>query len=193
MARVLAVVAHPDDELLGLGGTLLRHLAEGDEVHVHIECIDDLRDSWQRSVEALSMPWGVTFGGSEQLGYIVPEVTVEADIVYTHFPGDLNRDHRLVAEAVQVACRPHTADVRSLRYFETASSTEWGQPFHPTLFVNVDDYLNRKAELLTAYESEMRPWPHPRSETALRDRARYWGSVSGFRAAEAFMVGRERW
>lgn len=198
MARVLIVAAHPDDELLGVGGTLLRHVAEGDEVHVHIECLRNGRDFMERAEVAARIKHDVgysriTFGDSLQLGYTVPELVIDADIVYTHHPGDLNRDHRLVAEAVQVACRPHTANVTSLRYFETPSSTEWGSGFVPNLFVDIDAHLAEKVHLVGRYETEMRPWPHPRSEQALIDRARYWGSVSGFRAAEAFMVGRERW
>lgn len=194
--RILAVVAHPDDEVLGLGGTLLRHVKDGDSVHVHIECIDGLRDKERRIAAALVvsewMKTGLSFGESPELGYVVPDLfgLPSADIVYTHFPGDLNRDHRLVAEAVQVACRPPGPDIR---YFETPSSTEWGQPFTPNLFVDIDEHLSRKAAVLARYADEMRPWPHPRSEQAIRDRARYWGSVSGFKAAEAFVIGRERW
>ena len=198
MARVLIVAAHPDDELLGVGGTLLRHIAEGDNVNVHIECAGGLRDGYERLEIAAGIkrdvPYhAITFGQSAQLGYTVPFMAIDADIVYTHHPGDLNRDHRLVSEAVQVACRPHTANVKSLRYFETPSSTEWGSGFVPNLFVDIDTFLGEKGSLVARYETEVRPWPHPRSVQALIDRARYWGQVSGFRAAEAFQVGRERW
>lgn len=194
--RVLAVVAHPDDELLGIGGTLLRHVGQGDEVRVHIECTQFLRNSVARMTDArfvsMDAGWTVTFGNSAELGYIVPELTINADIVYTHHPGDLNRDHRLIAEAVAVATRPYTADVGSVRYFETPSSTEWGSGFTPNLFVNVEAHLGEKLHLLARYRSELRPWPHPRSVEAIQDRARYWGSISGYPAAEPFTT-RDRW
>jgi N-acetylglucosamine malate deacetylase 1 len=196
--RVVAIVAHPDDELLGLGGTLLRHVAAGDEVRIHVEVANGLRDR-QKRLEAgvvIARAIGATFGygWSTELGYLVPTIDLmDAEIVYTHHPGDLNRDHRLVSEAVRVACRPYTADVRSLRYFETPSSTEWGEGFTPNLFVDIGDHMDRKLELLGHYGSEMRPAPHPRSEESLRSRAAYWGSVSGFGAAEPFVVARERW
>jgi LmbE family N-acetylglucosaminyl deacetylase len=196
--RVLIVAAHPDDELLGVGGTLLRHLTAGDEVAVAVACGADLNNGEERIPVGRSIArdlgYSLAIGPATQLGYEVPDLPeIAADIVYTHHPGDLNRDHRLVAEAVQVACRPHTANVTSLRYFETPSSTEWGSGFVPNLFVDIDAHLAEKVHLVGRYETEMRPWPHPRSEQALIDRARYWGSVAGFRAAEAFMVGRERW
>jgi LmbE family N-acetylglucosaminyl deacetylase len=197
VGRVDVIVAHPDDEILGVGGTILRHLEDGDDVHVHIECVVGLRDGEQRVNDALAAAdqagYVLTVGSSRQLDYRVPDLVIEADIVYTHHPGDLNRDHRMVAEAVQVACRPFTAEVRSLRYFETPSSTEWGAGFAPTLFVDIDANLGSKIDLYRHYETEQRQWPHPRSPRALIDRARYWGSVSGLRAAEAFVIGRERW
>lgn len=197
--RVLVVAAHPDDELLGVGGTILRHVAAGDDVFIDILCNGSLRDYPSRVTAAYAAAndngYFVRFMGEyDQLGYVVPEVDATGyDIVYTHHPGDLNRDHRLVAEAVQVACRPYTSDVRSLRYFETPSSTEWGTGFSPNLFVGIDAYLGEKLSLLSLYESEMRDPPHPRSADALIHRARYWGSVSGSPAAEAFVIGRERW
>lgn len=143
---------------------------------------------------ALEAGYHLTIGTYSQLGYKVPELNVgSAEIVYTHHPGDLNRDHRLVAEGVQVACRPYTSDVRSLRYFETPSSTEWGEGFTPNLFVDIGDHMDRKLALLGHYAAEMRPAPHPRSDESLRSRASFWGSVSGFGAAEPFAIGRERW
>ena len=197
MARVLVVAAHPDDELLGAGGTILRHIAEGDTVHVHIECSRGLRDGERRIPTAVAIAsdvgYSITFGEAWQLGTDPRDIEVNADIVYTHHPGDLNRDHRLVAEAVRVGSRPYTADVRSLRYMETPSSSEWGDGFAPTLFVDVDAYLGEKVAYLARYTTEMRPPPHPRSEAAIVDRARYWGSLSGFRAAEPFVIARERW
>jgi LmbE family N-acetylglucosaminyl deacetylase len=202
VARVLIVAAHPDDELLGVGGTLLRHKAEGDHVTVMLlACGPDLiqREKRVATAQAISKEYGLDtrFGGALQLATTISAprlVFLYPDIVYTHHPGDLNPAHRAVSEAVQVACRPTDPDApKSLRYFETPSSTEWGSGFVPNLFVDIDAHLAEKVHLVGRYETEMRPWPHPRSEQALIDRARYWGQVSGFRAAEAFMVGRERW
>ena len=97
------------------------------------------------------------------------------------------------------AARPYAAaGVRTIRCFETPSSTEWGTaaglaPFVPNLFVDVSETLAAKLDAFDAYVSEVRPWPHPRSRQALEARARTWGSVSGLPAAEAFEVARDRW
>ena len=123
---------------------------------------------------------------------------VDPEVVYVHHWGDINRDHRILCEATVVAARPYVAPgVRALRCFETPSSTEWGSAaglpaFTPNLFVDIDAVLEAKLAAFAAYESEVRPWPHPRSLRALEARARHSGR-SGQGAAEAFRFARERW
>jgi hypothetical protein len=170
--KVLAVVAHPDDELLSVGGTLLRHLSAGDTVQVHIECVEGLRDRPARLAQADE----------------VATLVIDADIVYTHCPDDLNRGHRIVSEAVRVACRMNASTVRSLRFIEPPDEGT----FAPNLWVDIDATLGEKVNLYGHYGSEHRPWPHPRAPRAIIDRARHWGSIAGFRAAEPF-VSRDRW
>ena len=79
--------------------------------------------------------------------------------------------------------------------FETPSSTEWGSPevcpvFHPTHFVDVARALEKKVEAFLCYAAEVREYPHPRSAQALRERARYWGSLVNLAAAEPFVIVR---
>lgn len=156
--NVLVVVAHPDDEILGCGGTLARHAADGDRVDVLIlaegaTARDAVRDAVGHAgeIEALRAA-AVTaaatlsirpprFAGLPDnrldgldLLDIVKEVEgavadVSPEIVYTHHAGDLNVDHRIACEAVMTACRPLPgASVRSIYAFETVSSTEWAVP-----------------------------------------------------------------
>jgi LmbE family N-acetylglucosaminyl deacetylase len=120
------------------------------------------------------------------------------DAIWTHHPGDINRDHRILSEAVMVAARPFAAPgVRAIQCFETPSSTEWGgpvaglPPFLPNRFIDITPVLERKLDACALYTSETRPWPHPRSRQALEHRARHWGSLVGVEAAEAFSVVRE--
>lgn len=188
--RVAVLAAHADDEVLGVGGTILRHVQDGDEVTVHIECTAGLRNRDARLDDALAVSnligYGVTFGDSDQLGYRVPDFDhIDADVIYTHHTGDLNRDHRLVAEGAFVAARG-----RTLRTFETVSSTEWGTtPFVPNLFVGID--LDAKLAALRLYASELRAFPHPRSLEAVSSQARLRGSAVNLPAAEAFVSIRE--
>lgn len=112
--------------------------------------------------------------------------------VYTHHPGDLNIDHGIVHRAVLTATRPMAGQtVRELYAFEVNSSTEWSfgqseQTFCPNTFVDISDHLEQKIEAMSAYSTELRPWPHPRSLQAIRTAAQRWGCVVGCDAAEAF-------
>jgi LmbE family N-acetylglucosaminyl deacetylase len=192
--KVAVLVAHPDDEVLGVGGTIRRHVAQGDEVRVHIECMSGLRDKLVRISGALQIAKNVgyqlTFGDSQNLGHTAPDLDrfADAEVIYTHWLGDLNRDHRLVAEAALVAGRC----TRTIRMFETVSSTEWGTvPFVPDYYVAIDPA--EKIDLLKHYRSEMRDPPHPRSDRALWNLAELRGSTVGLPAAEAFHTVRDVW
>ncbi|MCG5501464.1 PIG-L deacetylase family protein [Ectothiorhodospira lacustris] len=121
---------------------------------------------------------------------------IRPDTVLTHHAGDLNIDHRRVHQAVLTACRPQPGHpVRQLLFFEVASSTEWQTPgsgptFMPNVFIDISDTMDRKRAALSAYEYELRPWPHARSIDAVEHLARWRGASVGVAAAEAFMLGR---
>jgi LmbE family N-acetylglucosaminyl deacetylase len=118
------------------------------------------------------------------------------EVIYTHHAGDLNIDHRRVHEAVVTASRPLPGrGARRLLFFEVASSTEWqtagsGPTFAPTWYVDVSLTLPLKIQALEAYETELHPFPHPRSTTAVEHLARWRGASVGVAAAEAFVLGR---
>jgi LmbE family N-acetylglucosaminyl deacetylase len=217
--KVLVVAAHPDDEVLGPGGTLRRHALRGDEVTAFVACCGtNLRygSEAERKLREASSAVAATLGFREiRLGDLPDQGLdtmtltriigplesllddVRPEILYTHYSGDINRDHRTLYEALAVAARPYSAPyLRKFISFETPSSTEWGPsaglpPFNPNLFVDVSDTLEDKIRAFSLYESEVRATPHPRSPESLRARAVTWGSVVGFSAAEPFHVVRE--
>ena len=222
---VLIVAAHPDDEVLGAGGTVARHAAAGDKVYPLILAegatargsrsdiesmageVSRLRDQAAASAEALGAqpPSFAGFPDNRMDGIDLLDIvkTVERkvaelqpQIVYTHFGGDLNVDHRLAYQATVTACRPVPgATVRAIYAFETVSSTEWAPAadaqFRPDRFVGISEQLDRKLAALRCYESEMRPAPHARSLEAVEALARVRGASVGLEAAEAFAVIRE--
>ncbi len=217
--RVVVIGAHPDDELLGAGGTLAGHILAGDEVHAIVvtdgagsryppEYVAMLRKQAHRAAEVMGFASLRLLSLPDQRLDTVPliELTqclegvldeIGPEIVYTHFPEDVNADHRLVAGCAWTACRPYSRpNVRKFMAFETPSSTEWalsmpGTQWQPNLFVDVTDTLPIKVAAMECYETELRDYPHPRSSRALRERAAYWGSHIGRVAAEPFMVLRE--
>jgi LmbE family N-acetylglucosaminyl deacetylase len=120
-----------------------------------------------------------------------------AEVIVTHHPSDTNIDHSVTSGAVQAAVRlfqrrENIPPLRELWYMEVPSSTEWAldssaNRFTPSLFVEIgEEGLNKKLEALSCYAGVMRPYPHPRSDEALRGLAAWRGAQAGCRYAEAF-------
>jgi N-acetylglucosamine malate deacetylase 1 len=216
-AKVLIVAAHPDDEVLGCGGTIARHADAGDAVDILF--VSDGVGARAGSTADLDRRCKSARAAAEILGarppYFlnlpdnrldsVPLLDIIKAIekfvfelsptrVYTHHSGDLNIDHRLVHEAVVTACRPISeSHVRYLFAFEVLSSTEWGThageaQFWPDHFVDVHNQMDRKLAALAAYAEEMHPFPHPRSIEAVRALATMRGATAGLEAAEGFLT-----
>ena len=220
--RVLVVAAHPDDEILGCGGTVARLVKEGCHVCTLIlgegvTSRDAKRDRAKRGKEIETLKKQAR-EANKRLGVrnvvlgdlpdnrfdTVPMLdiikTVEGvkkefrpDVVYTHFWGDLNIDHRITYNAVLTACRPVKGEtVKEIYSFEAPSSTEWNHPdeFQPDTFVDITGTLDVKIKALKCYGTELRDFPHPRSEEALRSAAKKRGSSAGITSAEAFKAVR---
>lgn len=217
--NVVVVAAHPDDEVLGAGATLARHVRAGDDVHAvvlaegatsryDVRMVDELQAGGVAAAECIGLS-SVRFEAfpDQRLDQIplidltqhVEEVLAELrpSVVYTHFSGDVNVDHGMVAQAVWTACRPYRLrSVKLIAAFETPSSTEWSSPirgseFRPNMFVDVSGTIECKLSAMACYSSELRDYPHPRSLRALRERAAHWGSVVGTSAAEPFVILRD--
>ena len=120
-----------------------------------------------------------------------------AEAIITHHPSDTNDDHIQTSHAVQAACRmaQRKEGVPSLKlvlYMEIMSSTEWSldssaKKFDPNYFVEIgQDGLESKLQMLYAYKGIMRPYPHPRSDEAVKGLAAFRGGQAGCQYAEAF-------
>jgi N-acetylglucosamine malate deacetylase 1 len=225
-ASVAIVAAHPDDEVLGCGGTAARLAAEGCAVHVLLMADGEAARTSKAAAAVTREKVAARGAAARRAGAILGCASVELltfpdnrmdglellevvqaverfvdrhrpSLLLTHHSSDMNVDHRIVHEAVSVACRPQPGHcVRELLFFEVPSSTEWrprdaAAPFAPDWFVDISASLEKKLEALNAYATELRAFPHPRSPAAVRALAQWRGASAGFAAAEAFVLGRK--
>jgi LmbE family N-acetylglucosaminyl deacetylase len=208
--RILVVAAHPDDELLGCGGTLALHARAGHSVTAVIgsggrstatdtySALDPqraLKEIGVTDVRLLGLPdqQFETVPLTEIIGQLEAIVgEIRPTIIYTHHYGDINADHGRLFSAVLVVSRPTDPGIKAVYSFDTASSTEWGYPqtFVPDTWVDITETLDSKLAAMASYEAELREYPHPRSLEALRHRAEAHGNRCYLEAAEAFMTVR---
>ena len=208
--NVLVVVAHADDEVLGCGGIICKHVVNGDDVYVVVATSPNEEYSWNYNVDWLKAQTEVDkllkIKNRENLDYpcvslntipfgklnkrisIITDL-VQPDIVYTHFKDDINQDHRIVYEACLVATRPPKRI--KLVSFETLSETEWGdKAFKPNYYVDITDHFHNKIEAFSYYTSEIKLLPHPRNGAGMTTLATLRGLESGYAMAEAFRIVR---
>ena len=217
METVLIVAAHPDDEVLGCGGTIARHVHQGDDTHV-IFMTDGVgsrspasklakksrADSAKAALKILGVDQVYFFDFPDNGMDSIPLLNIvkrleklaskiNPSVVYTHHYGDLNVDHRITNQSVLTCFRPEPGNpVKKIFGFEIVSSTEWNDPhlgpFLPTHFVDIVGFQDIKMEALRAYEEEMRNYPHSRSHEHLLALTKHRGAGIGLNYAEAFTV-----
>lgn len=222
--RVLVIVAHPDDEILGMGGTIAKYVAQEAEVALLIVtdgCTSQYKDApdLQAIIEEkkLETKNAAAILGISKIYYgrqpdmrldVTAHTEVNAaiekvlddfqpDIVYTHFEGDVNRDHQCVYQSTLVACRPLPGQkVKELYSFSVPSSTEWNVQtkqavFTPTVYVDIEGvYAEKKYEAMLCYKTELRKYPHPRSIETLMILDKATGLQVGLKCAESFVAHR---
>ena len=217
--KVLVFAAHPDDEVLGMGGTIAVHAGSGEDA-VRIVCVTDGSSTqYPGDAEKRAQKQGEARRAAAELGVedfvhldlpdmrldTVAHVELNAvveehvrqfspEVVYTPQP-DVNYDHRALFDSVAVATRPVPGQsVRRLLTYAPTSSTEWTPApvswFVPNWFVDVTETLDRKLAAFRHYETEQRAYPHPRSERAIRAAAELHGATCGCEYAEPFVLVR---
>lgn len=213
--RILVVAAHPDDETLGMGGSIAKFVASHLEVAVLFvadgvtsrkfqrESILDRREASLLALSKLGIKHANFLDLPDNKLDSVPRLNIiqeiektvmdfEPTIVFTHSLEDLNVDHRIVSECTIVASRPRSySTIRALLHFEVCSSTDqfFGKPnFSPNFFVDISNFLSSKIDALNAYSIEIDAHPSARSVETVLARNTYWGGFSGFAQAEAFKL-----
>ena len=218
--KTIVIAPHPDDEVLGVGGTLLRRKAEGARIAWLIVTAISVKAGWseervkQRADEIRRITEFLGFDEVFELKFPttqldrVPMSDLVAGIssvfssfapeeVFVPHPSDVHTDHRVVFDAA-ASCTKwfRYPSVNRVLAYETLSETDFGlgtdQGFRPNVFVSIEPYLDDKLRAMDIYASELGEFPFPRSHEAIRALATLRGAASGFKSAEAFELLRER-
>lgn len=174
--EILVIGAHPDDELMGAGGTIGKHLQKKDKVSI-LTITEGRLDPIDQKLDTVPIT------------DIISKIEIELlkttpSIVYTHISSDINKDHSIVCEATKVACRPFRSKVKAV--YGYASSQSCFDNFNPNHFVklNASNMKYKMEEMVKLYLEEMNA--PSRNTRAIASTAKYWGIQAGCLYAEAF-------
>ena len=214
--NVLIVSAHPDDEILGAGGTLIRHRKLGDDISwlivtdvsvnsgFSVERMNSRHKEIRMVAEALKaklyqLDYPTMSLSSKDLPNLVKNISsivneIRPDTIYVMNRSDAHSDHRIVFEAVFSCTKSFRYPfIREVLMYECISETEFAPPlpegaFLPNCFVDISDELEEKLELMKVYDSELGEHPFPRSLENITALATFRGASCGVKYAEAFQI-----
>lgn len=212
--NVLVVAPHPDDELLGCGGTVLKYIDKGFNVAWLICTEPQEGGNWSddfiskrkndinkvaelikfKEVFELKLPAALL--DDIPMGDIISKFSeiyevFKPNIILTPHRGDAHSDHRVLFDVVSACSKwfryPYVNEIYA---YETPSETEFNLKsnnlFNPNVFIDISNYLDKKIEAIQIYDTEIDKFPFPRSIKTIEALAKWRGSNSGFEAAEAF-------
>ena len=217
MSKIIIISAHPDDETLGAGGTILKHKKNGDEVYWLI--VTDVFESegfsnervLSRKQEIENVSKLYSFNNVYNLGYptmklndiilfeLVNKISrifqeIEPETIYVMNRSDAHSDHRIVFDAVMSCTKSFRYPyVKKVLMYECLSETEFApilpeRVFQPNYFVDISDFLNNKIKIMKIFDSELGEHPFPRSIKNIEALATYRGATIGVNYAEAFQL-----
>ena len=206
--NILVLAAHPDDETIGMGGTI-KKLSKNNKIHLCVvsegasaqysdeKMITVRRNACKKSGKILGISDYTFLDFPDMQLDTIPhlEINIELEkirekinpkIVYTTPNDDLNKDHQKVFESSLVTTRPFSSSVKSLLCYELPGMVR--KPFHPSVYENVEKEFSYKLKAFKMYKSEIMNFPHPRSIKAIESLAMLRGTESGLKKAEAFQL-----
>ena len=219
MSKILVIAPHPDDEILGCGGTMIKNIRQGSDVYVCIvtkgmpplfkeervelnrqharECHKSIgvKKTFFLDFPCVTLEKEDRYRLNQAILDVVKEV--RPDEVYIPHYGDMQKDHQMVVDAAMVALRPkYDWGISHIYGYETLSETAWNVPnvqneFIPNAFVDISNELGDKMKALSYYKLQISDFPDARSLEAIEALAKYRGALMNMRAAEAFMLIRE--
>ncbi len=214
--KVLIIAVHPDDETLGCGGTLLKHKANGNEIHWLIcTTINRSHNYYEiREKEIKKTKKAYNFDSVHNLRLktmqvdeynmsdLVSQISkvineVKPNIIYLPFKGDVHSDHRKIFEASYSCTKSFRYSfIKKIYMIETLSETEFApstkeDSFIPNVFVDITKYMDKKIQIMKIFESEISEHPFPRSLKNIKALATLRGATCGCKYAESFVLLKE--
>ena len=217
--NILVIAPHPDDEILGVGGTIAKRVKEGHSVYVCVitkgcqplfseEFIEIGRNECRTADRYLGVAETIFLNFPAVMLETVPRYELNGKItkviqekkpdeVYIPHRGDMQIDHKMIVDAAMVALRPkYKHVVKRIYAYETLSETGWDIPnttneFIPTVYEDITGTLQLKLNAMSLFKSQLGAFPEARSIEALESLAKYRGAIINCRAAEAFSLIRE--
>lgn len=217
--NVLIIAPHPDDEILGCGGTIQKRVKQGNNVFVcvvtrggeplfHKDFVEIGREECRKADHYLGVKetFFLDFPAvrlEEVPRYRLNEGLMNAvqrvlpDEVYLPHRGDMQLDHKMIVDAAMVALRPkYEHVVKRIYAYETLSETGWDIPntvneFIPTVYEDISDTLENKLKAMSIFQSQLAEFPAARSLKAIEALAGFRGATINVMAAEAFTLIRE--
>ena len=216
--NVLVIAPHRDDEILGVGGTILKRKASGDHVTVCIVAaregeklppnIEKAHHEMQKAHAFCKIDRYIGFPYHSSGFETIPRMElnqrfldmiydVRPEEVYIPFWGDMQKDHQVVTESAMVALREkYNHPIKRIYAYETLSETGINLPtennsFIPNVFEDITGYLDNKLKALSFFTLQIHPYPDLRSLVTVEALAKFRGSTINVEAAEAFMLIRE--
>ena len=215
--NILVVSAHPDDETLGAGGTLLRHKKQGDAIYWLIVTnifedngfTSERVKSRQNEIEEVSkfydfnkiikLDYPTMNLSSNSLPRLIEDISkviqdVEPEKIYTLNRSDAHSDHRIIFDAVMACTKSFRYPfIREVLMYECISETEFApalpeKVFLPNCFVDISNEIEDKIKVMKIFSSEMGDHPFPRSERNIRALGTFRGAMAGVEYAEAFQI-----
>jgi len=207
MDKVVVIAVHPDDETLGCGGTILKHLKKGDEVHCILVTKGNTEQKaiWDqvKSVYGFTSTIELNFPELDladiSLNKLIPAISsafmkIQPTVLYIPNRSDIHSDHQIIFKAVSACTKNFRYPfIKKILMCEVISETDFALPnieniFIPNYFVDISEEMAQKNEIMKLYVSEMLPYPSTRNESTMKALNRYRGSMIGTEYAEAFTL-----
>lgn len=217
--RVLVIAPHPDDEIIGVGGTIAKRADASDEVYVCVvtkgclplfaeEFVEQSRSECRQADQLLGVKETIFLDFPAVMLETVPRYEFNGKIldviqrikpeeVYIPHRGDMQIDHQMVVDAAMVGLRPkYDFIVKRIYAYETLSETGWNIPntvneFIPNVFEDISGTFSKKMEAMNIFQSQLAEFPNARSLGAIEALAKFRGAIVKVEAAEAFSLVRE--